>query len=357
MNVKVPLFLLLFPFAAFGQGFAGLGTTATDNFDVPELGTVFEFPTDHGQHETFRIEWWYLTATLTGEDGQDYGAQWTLFRSALEPKRTESWDSPQIWMGHAAITSANAHFHAERFGRDGSGQAGVTAVPFEAWIDDWSMMGAASVGEDALDEIELRARGGDWSYQLSLEATGPLVPQGQQGYSVKSEDGQSSYYYSQPFYQVSGSLELPSGTVQVTGQAWLDREWSSQPLSSDQTGWDWFSLHFATGEKMMGFQLRDREGESFTSGTWISVDGTPIALAPRALVVSPLGFADVEGREVPVSWRLRLPDYGLDITTTALNDQSWMPTLFPYWEGPIRFTGSHDGRGYLEMTGYEPAQN
>jgi len=23
-----------------------------------------------------------------------------------------------------------------------------------------------------------------------------------------------------------------------------------------------------------------------------------------------------------------------------------------YWEGPLRFSGSHTGRGYLEMTGY-----
>jgi len=29
-----------------------------------------------------------------------------------------------------------------------------------------------------------------------------------------------------------------------------------------------------------------------------------------------------------------------------------METRFPYWEGPVRLTGSAGGRGYLEMTGY-----
>jgi predicted secreted hydrolase len=29
-----------------------------------------------------------------------------------------------------------------------------------------------------------------------------------------------------------------------------------------------------------------------------------------------------------------------------------MTTSFPYWEGPVSFTGSHSGTGYLEMTGY-----
>jgi len=50
---------------------------------------------------------------------------------------------------------------------------------------------------------------------------------------------------------------------------------------------------------------------------------------------------------------VQLPARGLDVETTALNLQSWMPLSFPYWEGPIRFDGSHPGRGYLEMTGYE----
>jgi predicted secreted hydrolase len=27
-------------------------------------------------------------------------------------------------------------------------------------------------------------------------------------------------------------------------------------------------------------------------------------------------------------------------------------TAYSYWEGPMRFTGSHAGRGYLELTGY-----
>jgi predicted secreted hydrolase len=29
-----------------------------------------------------------------------------------------------------------------------------------------------------------------------------------------------------------------------------------------------------------------------------------------------------------------------------------MGTSFAYWEGPIRFDGSHKGVGYLELTGY-----
>ena len=55
---------------------------------------------------------------------------------------------------------------------------------------------------------------------------------------------------------------------------------------------------------------------------------------------------------MPTSWRIVIASRGMEIVTAPLNPQSWMATRFPYWEGPISFSGSHTGVGYLEMTGY-----
>ncbi len=321
-------------------------------FALPDPAYSLQFPADHAAHPLFRIEWWYVTATLTSADGTDYGAQWTLFRTATAPGEGEGWQSPQLWMGHAAITTADSHHVAERLARGGIGQAGVSLDDgFSAWIDDWQMVSHAVKGTDPLSDLTITANGADFGYALDLMAKGPLVAHGDRGFSVKSAEGQASHYYSQPFYSVTGDLTLPGGSVAVTGQAWLDREWSSQPLAADQTGWDWFSLAFDDGARLMGFVLRDG-GAGFTSGTWIDAEGTPTALAPGALRAEPLTTATVNGRDLPVEWRLTLPDHGLDVTLTALNPNAWMATSVPYWEGPIRMSGSHQGRGYLEMTGY-----
>ncbi|SLN33472.1 Hydroxyneurosporene synthase (CrtC) [Roseisalinus antarcticus] len=331
----------LMPCLASAQGFAGLGTDA-EGFTTPVPERAFAFPQDHGAHPGYRIEWWYVTASLTAEDGREMGAQWTLFRTALAPGGA---DEAQVWMGHAAVTTPDAHFVAERFSRGGFGAAGVTADPFEAWIDEWQMAGPS------LDDLRLRASSPDFAYDLGLSAEAPLVRHGEDGYSVKSSEGQASYYYSQPFYAVEGTITLPDGAVAVTGEAWLDREWSSQPLSESQTGWDWFSLSFDAGQKLMGFRLRETGGADFTSATWIGE--TVEALPDGAFQADPLARAEVAGREVPVRWRVRLPDKGVDVTVEALNPEAWMATSFPYWEGPVTVTGSHQGRGYLEMTGYE----
>lgn len=325
---------------ALAQGFAGLGAGA-EGFALPQPGVAFDFPRDHGAHPRYRIEWWYVTASLTGADGRACGVQWTLFRSALAAGNPDL----QAWMGHAAATTSDRHFVAERLARGGIGQAGVTTDPFEAWIDGWQLTGPD------FGNLTMKAAGTEFAYRLSLEADGPLVPQGQDGYSVKSAAGQASYYYSQPFYRARGILTLPDGDLAVTGRAWLDHEWSSQPLGEDQRGWDWFSLHLDSGARLMGFRLRGEE--NFTAATWITPNGTPTPYPDGAFSAEPLAYSEVAGRRIPTRWRIRLPDRGVDAEVRALNEGAWMATRFPYWEGPVTVSGSHDGRGFLEMTGYE----
>ena len=87
MNVKVFLTIVMIvalPLDAKPQGFAGMGADA-DGYALPDPTTRFTFPEDHGPHPSFRIEWWYVTAVLTGDNGELYGAQWTLFRAGLRP--------------------------------------------------------------------------------------------------------------------------------------------------------------------------------------------------------------------------------------------------------------------------------
>lgn len=349
MNARLTrrtLLLSALPGAAMAQGFAGLGAGSGD-FAVPQPGTGFAFPRDHGPHPDFRIEWWYVTANLAMPDGTPCGLQWTLFRSALATGGGTGWATPQAWLGHAAVTTPERHMAAERLARGGIGQAGVTAAPFDAWIDDWRMSGPS------LSAVRLQAATPDFAYDLRLATDRPFVPQGEDGYSVKSAEGQASNYYSQPFYAADGSVTLDGETSRVTGRAWLDREWSSSPLARTQTGWDWFSLHLDTGEKVMGFRLRDTGGAPYTSATWITPDGTPTPYGDGAFSAEPLETAQVAGRDIPVRWRVRLSDRGLDAEVAAINDAAWMDLGFPYWEGPVGIGGSHDGIGYLEMTGYD----
>ncbi|MBI3698990.1 MAG: iron ABC transporter permease [Afipia sp.] len=344
--------LSAFGTSARAQGFAGLGGESKGFAPVTQ-GVTLEFPRDHGAHPDFRIEWWYVTANLQDSSGTRYGVQWTLFRQATIPGVSDSgWDSRQLWMGNAAVTSASKHLFAERLARGGVGQAGVEANPFRAWIDSWEMKSGDQFFPQTLSPLNVSAIGRGFEFSLRLNSLKPLVLQGDAGYSRKSEQGQASYYFSQPFFTVTGKIEIDGKPADVTGQAWMDREWSSQPLASDQTGWDWFALHLASGEKVMLFRLRQKNGSHYFSGNWIGADGRSVQLTPSSISMEPAQLTEIEGRNVPTSWTVAVADRGFKIEIVPLNPKSWMSTRFAYWEGPIAFHGTYEGVGYLEMTGY-----
>ncbi|ATB29064.1 lipocalin-like domain-containing protein [Melittangium boletus] len=323
----------------------------------------FHFPEDHGPHPEFRNEWWYWTGHLATADGHAFGYQFTLFRSALapgEPEGTSAWSTRQIYMGHLTLSDlGTGRFHAsERFSRSALGLAGASAAPFRVWLEDWS---AEAVGSEA-PPMRITARSGDMALSLVLEAGKPPVLQGDRGLSQKGPGaGNASYYYSLTRMPTRGQVTVEGRTHEVTGESWMDREWSTAALGEDSVGWDWFSLQLSDGSELMYYQLRHRDGtvDPFTSGTFVPAQGEPVHLSREDVRLDVLGTwkSPRRGVEYPARWRLAVPTQGLDLEVTpALADQE-LPVSVRYWEGAVRVSGAHDGQsvrgqGYVELTGY-----
>jgi len=326
-------------------------------------GQPLVFPRDHGPHPGYRIEWWYLTANLNDAEGQHYGAQWTLFRLAVAPpaKQTteDAWQNNQVFMAHFAMTTPDRHVSFQRYSRGGREQAtsraGVSSEPFSAWMDDWALQSTTSTWLP----LEVKARQDEFALQLELNSTSPLVLQGEAGFSQKHTNGGGSFYYSHPFLNANGELLVNGQTVAVTGEAWLDREWSSQFLQAGQVGWDWFSLHLESGEKLMLFQLRQGTGnkgsENFLHGKLMAPDGSTSSLNPDQIKLQVVQASDVAGRDLPLHWQVVLPQINRHLSIKPLHPEQWLDVDFPYWEGVIIVDGDgpeNSGRGYMELTGY-----
>lgn len=337
-----------------------------DGYAQAEPGRPLNFPADHGAHPDYRIEWWYLTANLHDQEGQRYGAQWTLFRLAVQPPSKPdngvTSQNNQVYMAHMAITTPDDHLSFQRYARGGESEdvsrAGVTAEPFFAWLDDWSLR---SAGHDWLP-LEVKARQADYALNLHLQSTIPVVLQGDAGFSAKHIDGGGSYYYSQPYLRASGELIVAGEAIPVSGDAWLDREWSSQFLQRGQAGWDWFSLHLKSGEKLMLFQVRQQPGKgggNFMQGKLMAADGSSTDLNPDLIGLVTLQTTRVAGRNLPLHWRVSLPQIDRVFEIQTLVQDQWMDVDFPYWEGAVMVSGNgpgNSGEGYMELTGY-PIEN
>jgi predicted secreted hydrolase len=208
--------------------------------------------------------------------------------------------------------------------------------------------------------MEVSANQDDYAVRLKLNSDQELLLQGIDGFSQKHPNGGGSHYYSQPFLKANGELVVDGHRIEVSGQAWLDREWSSQFLQPDQQGWDWFALHLDSGEKLMLFQLRSlQQGDgatgAFHHGALISPDGSKQSLKPELIELTVTRQEIIAGRRLPLEWQINLPEIGRSMAVEALHSDQWMEVDFPYWEGVVTVSGNDPGSsgiGYLELTGY-----
>jgi len=347
-----------------------LGEPDARGFARAEQKRDFVFPLDHGPHNRYRSEWWYLTAVLEDENGNEYGVHFTLFRQALSPDPTGEgpWHTAQAYLGHLAVTdiSTGTHLKTERFARGHPELAGVsTGAHFRAMIEDWTLEGAA---DGQLNLTLSASEPGQFGVDLQVRQMGPIVLQGNRGLSEKGPDA-ASYYYSIPRMQLGGILKLNDRTVKVKGLGWLDREWSTSVLGASLSGWDWFSLQLKDQRSIMAFRLRRHDGERDNYDHGLLVDhqqleslfvvgegdlGIELLDRDGFSLIPNRFYQDSRGINWPVSWTLNMADE--QFTINALLDQQTVDLSILYWEGLVEvldLEGSRAGLGYMELTGYE----
>jgi predicted secreted hydrolase len=318
------------------------------------------FPEDHGPHPDFRTEWWYWTGNLTTAAGRHVGFQLTFFRVALSPSaesRESAWGTRQLYVGHFAVTdTAGGRFHAfSRSSREALGLAGAQTAPFRVWVEEWSVAGEA-------EATRLRAQEGDVAIDLTVLPGKPVVLHGDRALSRKGpEPGNASLYYSFTRMPARGIVRLGGETLEVSGEAWMDREWSTSALPEGVEGWDWFALQLDDGRELMVYLLRRRDGtvDPFSAGTLVAADGTTRRLDAADVTVETLGHwtSPHSGVRYPARWRLSVPsaELRLEIEPRVADQELRVGTR--YWEGAVRVSGSRGGRpaagqGYVELVGY-----
>jgi predicted secreted hydrolase len=334
-----------------------------DRFERALPGGTLAFPADHGAHPDYRSEWWYFTGNLATREGRHFGFQLTFFRFALspdEPARDSAWASRQIWMAHLAVSdpAAGRFSFRERLSRGALGLAGARTLPLAVWLDDWRLESTA----DEFLPLRLVARDDGVALDLTLDPGKPRVLQGQDGLSAKGpEPGNASWYYAYTRLPAAGRIELEGEAFEVTGLAWLDREWGTSALGPGVEGWDWFALQLDDGAELMVYRLRRADGTAAadSAGSLVAADGGILRLGSADFELAPtrLWTSPASGVTYPVAWTVNVPSAGLELRVEPWQDDQEMNVSVRYWEGAIRVRGTRDGRpvggnGYLELAGY-----
>jgi predicted secreted hydrolase len=322
-------------------------------------GRPLLFPRDHGSHADFRTEWWYVTGWLQSSRGP-IGFQITFFRSRTPRQLVEgnpsAFTPSQLLIAHAAMSDpANGRLRQEqRVQRAGLGLAGAEERDTHVWMDRWQLVRAADGAYRA------SMQGDEFSFDLQLRPTQAPLLNGENGFSQKSpRPASASYYYSIPHLRVSGSATSNGSNFAVTGEAWLDHEWSSEYLDSEAAGWDWLGLNFDDGSALMAFRIRGKDGGTRWAGASLRDASGAVHIArPAEVSFRPQRRwrSPRTAISYPVEWTLLVGTRQCGLTP-LMDDQendTRATTGAIYWEGAVRANcvGMAPGRGYLELTGY-----
>jgi predicted secreted hydrolase len=327
------------------------------NYAPVVSGKLLSFPRDFGSHPQFRTEWWYVTGWLNTDRGEPLGFQITFFRTKpdVDAANPSAFAPLELLVAHCAISDPKRGrlWQDQRIRRAGLGLAAAAEGDTQVTIERWSLK---HEGLSYAAKIDAE----DFSFDLALSPTQPVLINGDSGVSQKGPLPQAaSYYYSIPHMQVSGNISRRGMKSSVSGEAWFDHEWSSEYLDAQAIGWDWIGLNLDDGGALMAFRIRDAGGmPRWAGGTYRSRDGVIQTLQAQEVEFRPgrVWKSPRTGIDYPVEWAIRAGPHEFTLTP-LLEDQendTRLSTGAIYWEGAVRVLdqGKPAGRGYLELTGY-----
>ncbi|QSR88011.1 carotenoid 1,2-hydratase [Methylacidiphilum caldifontis] len=357
-------FLFSFFFLFYGKGQFLL--YALQDWAVVDRPWSWVFPRDHGNHPEFQTEWWYFTGNLYGPQQEPFGFQWTLFRQGIfssQPPRTTRWALRDIYFAHFALSDIpKKKFYAfEKADRGALKLAGTTIGDMGGWIRGWELKSFGSPKK----RFHIYAQEEAVAIDLDLEPLKPPVLHGENGLSRKADQkGAASYYYSFSRLQTEGLIRISNKSWNVKGTSWFDHEFTTNSLGKNEVGWDWFAIQLDSGEELMLYCLRTKDGDfdHNSGGTWIGKEETR-KLTLNDFIISRTAFwkSPHTGAIYPSGWKIKLLDPSIEIEIKPkMADQELVLNqlgFLAYWEGAVSVKGKKGenpvhGEGYVELTGY-----
>lgn len=295
---------------------------------------VVTLPADDQRHAA-PSEWYYWTGHLRAGDGRWFGFHITVL--------VAGGPGHGVAIAHHSLTAADsavAYRHAVGFGFDDQNPSAGFA---------FTVGGVDVAGNDGHDHIVSTLDGSALDLAL-VDTRGPIARHGT-GFKAYS-DTISTYYYSRPRMQASGSLVLDGETIAVTGTVWFDHQWGAlAPAASSR--WDWLGVQLDDGRELMVTRIPSLDGGLVGYAEMTARDCTTTAFEGAPVDLAALGsWTNADTSCVyPAGWDLTVADEVLHIEPVTA-DQEVRAEPIVYWEGAALVSGAATGRAYVELVGY-----
>jgi predicted secreted hydrolase len=307
---------------------------------------------EEGVHADVEVEWWYHFGWLSDEDGGDWAWVSSFFRykdETLPQSRYLLYDLIDLKTGKSSYRSRLGAEAIAAF----TAATGISKLPAP---HDLLPGRPLENGGDPLrlvydsDRFErtghrvYRLRVGD--VDLELRATSEPLPVEGTGLTG-IERREDMHYYTIPRLDAAGTVR----GRKAKGLFWYDHQWGRSWIGP-KIGWSWWGLQLEDGTAVNAYVLRDiTDGRVLRSV--LTHDQRPYPMEAK-----PVEWWESRSKvRYPVAWELAAGP--LRLRVDALFKDRELPLLSEtgqLWEGPVRVTGSHSGRGFQELVSYAREQ-
>ncbi|WP_248723473.1 lipocalin-like domain-containing protein [Seonamhaeicola sp. ML3] len=211
---------------------------------VPSGGSLVSFPVDEGRHSAETTEWWYVSGHITTDTNKKYSFMLTYF---FRPTSISIFNFDGFRILNVTDESDGTFYQdtkALNYATLSETELNIVASLFPTGTEYWRNK-EDSGGQILPFEYEISASSTDISMDFNLETVKrPLIVGGDGLFD--QGDSSYTYYYSQTENTVTGSLRVGSVTENVTGEAWIDRQYGSfNPFTGED--YEWFSIKLDNG--------------------------------------------------------------------------------------------------------------
>lgn len=332
--------LLLFAILSVGAVvamFTLLHVEGTDGYVHLQTNAKVKFPEDQGPHD-HTTEWWYYNGQLVSDAGEKFSYHMSFFAHRTVVNHTIMHVS---LLDHQTKVTKTYETRLPGFSYQ-SGVDGEIVIDAQPWR---LFLGRRN--------HSLRGEGNGFLIELDLSLAGPLVLQDDDGV-IDFEKAGDSYYYSRPRMPTTGKIKIDGKQFNVVGDSWYDHQWGD--FRANVLSWEWFALQLDTGADVMIFVLRDYNGREVYIGGTYTIDNKTTKIAKSDLKMAALGYweSPVTGTSYPVSWKIEIPGKDVSLMLLPIKRDSEFDarksSYNAYWEGPVAISGSHSGKGFLEVS-------
>jgi predicted secreted hydrolase len=259
----------------------------------PGFPTFVQLPADQAAHPNAQQEWWYTVGWIhAGGHKYGYEVQLTthgITQIALTDEQKDTYTSEQDTFKPGQFSTSTSKLDVRMPNASLSGP-----------VNDMRLKADLPHGEGVLD--------------LSLKAVGPTLYNN--GTGLFPFLSGTSYYYSLPDLQTSGTLTLHGSTQRVTGTSWLDRQWGDWNWNALHK-WTWMALRLSNGQVLNLWDLFENTGEKHWA-TVLNPDGSErvVSVDPLTPQATDYQTSPTTGQRYAGEWTVTIPSLDAKLIVT-----------------------------------------